>query len=94
MFEAAWKKLPSLNTIVNAKVEAITADSVVYRDINGDTNNVSADTVVISVGMRAKSDEAIAFYGKAKEFYMVGDCEKVGSIQTTNRSAYFTSNLI
>lgn len=94
MFEAAWKKLPSLKTIVNAKVETITADGVVYRNMNGETNTVPADTVVISVGMRAKSDEAIAFYGKAKEFYMVGDCEKVGSIQTTNRSVYFTSNLI
>lgn len=38
--------------------------------------------------MRAKKDEALSFYGVGTRFFMVGDCQKPGTIQTTNRSAY------
>ena len=51
---------------------------------------LAADSVVLSVGMRAKSDEALGFFGVGKQFYMVGDCKKPGTIQTTNRNVYAT----
>ena len=40
--------------------------------------------------MRAKSDEALSFFGAGKQFYLVGDCKKPGTIQTTNRNVYAT----
>ena len=50
--------------------------------------------MVLSVGMRSKTDEAMSFYGTGRAFWMVGDCKKPGTIQTTNRSAYVTANNI
>lgn len=65
-----------------------------YTDKDGVDYDLPADSVVLSVGMRAKSDEALSFYGTNPGFYMVGDCKKPGTIQTTNRSAYVTANNI
>jgi len=48
-------------------------------------------TVVVSLGMKPLTDEALSFYGAGDHFYMVGDCYKPGTIQTTNRSAYVTA---
>ena len=41
--------------------------------------------------MRPKTDEALSFYNMADEFYMIGDCKKPGTIQTTNRNVYGTA---
>ena len=41
--------------------------------------------------MKPLTDEALSFYGAGDHFYMVGDCYKPGTIQTTNRSAYVTA---
>ncbi len=94
MFSAAWEAIPSFHYVLNATAKEITADSVVYTDKDGVDHAIPADSVVLSVGMRAKSDEALSFYGTNPGFYMVGDCKKPGTIQTTNRSAYVTANNI
>lgn len=94
MFSAAWEAIPSFHYVLNATAKEITADSVVYTDKDGVDHAIPADSVILSVGMRAKSDEALSFYGTNPGFYMVGDCKKPGTIQTTNRSAYVTANNI
>ena len=88
MFQAAWEAIPSFHYVLNATAKEIAADHVTYTDCDGTDRDIPADSVVLSVGMRAKSDEALAFYGSAKRFYMIGDCKKPGTIQTTNRTAY------
>ena len=88
MFQAAWEAIPSFHFVLNATAKEITADHVTYTDENGVDHNIPADSVVLSVGMRSKSDEALSFYGVGSQFFMVGDCKKPGTIQTTNRSAY------
>jgi 2,4-dienoyl-CoA reductase-like NADH-dependent reductase (Old Yellow Enzyme family)/thioredoxin reductase len=87
MFQAAWEAIPSFHYVLNATAKEITSTGVVYTDAQGE-HTLPADSVVLSVGMRAKTQEALAFYGTAPRFYMVGDCKKPGTIQTTNRSAY------
>lgn len=94
MFSAAWEAIPSFHYVLNATAKEITADHVTYTDKDGVDHDLPADSVVLSVGMRAKSDEALSFYGTNPGFYMVGDCKKPGTIQTTNRSAYVTANNI
>lgn len=91
MFQAAWEAIPGFHFILNASAREIGPDCVIYTDADGAEHRLSADSVVLSVGMRAKSDEALSFYGAAPRFYMVGDCNKPGTIQTTNRSAYATA---
>jgi pyruvate/2-oxoglutarate dehydrogenase complex dihydrolipoamide dehydrogenase (E3) component len=88
MFSAAWEAIPTFHYVLNATAQQITTDAVVYTDQDGVSHSIPADSVVLSVGMKAKSSEALTFYGKAPQFYLVGDCKKPGTIQTTNRSAY------
>ena len=91
MFQDAWEAIPDFHFVLNATAKAILPDSVIYADPDGSEHALPADSVVLSVGMRAKTDEALAFYGTAPHFYMVGDCRKPGTIQTTNRSAWATA---
>ena len=78
----------STNLVVNAAAKEITADHVTYTDKDGAEHEIPADSVILSVGMRAKTDEALSFYGASQYFYLIGDCKKPGTIQTTNRNAY------
>ncbi|MBO4887270.1 MAG: FAD-dependent oxidoreductase [Firmicutes bacterium] len=88
MFQAAWEAIPDFHFVLNATAKEIFPDHVTYTDKEGNDHDLPADSVVLSVGMRAKSDEALSFYGTSRSFWMVGDCKKPGTIQTTNRSAY------
>ena len=94
MFSAAWEAIPTFHYVLNATAKEIAPDHVTYTDKDGVDHDLPADSVILSVGMRAKSDEALSFYGTNPGFYMVGDCRKPGTIQTTNRSAYVTANNI
>ena len=88
MFEEAWKAIDNFHYVLNASAKQISKDHVTYTDKDGNDHDLPADSVILSVGMRSKSEEALSFYGKGREFWMVGDCKKPGTIQTTNRSAY------
>ena len=94
MFQAAWEAIPNFHYVLNATAKEITADHVTYTDKEGTDHDLPADSVILSVGMRSKTDEALSFYGTNPGFCMVGDCRKPGTIQTTNRSAYVTANNI
>ncbi len=91
MFQAAWEAIPTFSFVLNATAKEITENSVTYTDKDGADHVLPADSAVLSVGMRAKTDEALSFYGAADHFYMVGDCKKPGTIQTGNRNAYATA---
>ena len=88
MFQAAWEAIPNFHSVLNATAKAITKDHVTYTDKDGVDHDIPAESVVLSVGMRSKTDEALSFYGTGRAFWMVGDCKKPGTIQTTNRMAY------
>ena len=94
MFQAAWEAIPNFHFVLNATAKAITSDHVTYTDKDGADHDIPAQSVVLSVGMRSKTDEALSFYGTGRAFWMVGDCKKPGTIQTTNRSAYGVANNI
>ena len=94
MFQAAWEAIPSFHAVLGATAKEIAKDHVTYTDAEGTDHDIPADSVILSVGMRAKADEALSFYGTNPGFYMVGDCKKPGTIQTTNRVAYAIANNI
>lgn len=94
MFREAWEAEPNFTGIVNARVTAVDADGVRYVDPEGAEHVVPADTVVVSAGMKAKTDEALAFYGTAPEFYMTGDCERAATVQQAMRSAFAVAHKI
>ena len=89
MFQSAWEAIPNLRFVLGKEAREIREDRVIFADKEtGEPGAAEADTVVLAVGMRAKTDEALSYYGSAPHFYMIGDCVKPGTIQTTNRSAY------
>ena len=91
MFQAAWEAIPTFNYVLEATAKEIKEGCMVYTDKDGVDHEIAADNVILSAGMSSKSDEAMAFYGTAKRFYMVGDCVKPGTIQTVNRNVYSTA---
>ena len=95
MFQAAWEATPNLRIVTGKEAREIGEGYVACADREtGETEKVGADTVVLAVGMRAKTDEALSYYGAAPHFYMIGDCTKPGTIQTTTRSAYAVTQSI
>jgi 2,4-dienoyl-CoA reductase-like NADH-dependent reductase (Old Yellow Enzyme family)/thioredoxin reductase len=94
MFSDAWKKLPSFHSVVNATVTGVEDDKVTYKDADGVEHEIPCDNVVISLGMRAKQDEALAFSGTANRFAIIGDCKKPATVQQAMRQAYAVSHSV
>ena len=94
MMQNAWEQISRLKTVTDASVTEIRDTSVVYRDKNGKEHAIPADTIVLSCGMKPLSEQALSLYGYAKEFYMIGDCRKQGTVQTAIRNAYYVANTI
>lgn len=74
--------------ILGATVTEITPAGVSYRDASGAVHTVPADTVLLAVGMRARSQQAETFRACAEEFRKIGDCVKVGNVKTVTRAAF------
>ena len=78
----------------SATAKAITPDHVTYTDKDGVDHDLPAQSVILSVGMRAKKDEALSFYGSADRFALVGDCRKSATVEQAMRSAYAVSHSV
>jgi len=61
---------------------------VTYVDAKGKEHKVKADSVVLALGMRSNNDLALTFYGSADRFFIVGDCQEIGNVQTSQRTAF------
>jgi 2,4-dienoyl-CoA reductase-like NADH-dependent reductase (Old Yellow Enzyme family)/thioredoxin reductase len=72
----------------------ISNGKVSYTDAKGAKKSIDADDVVIYAGRKARTDEALKFYGAAPIFFIVGDCDKVGNVQTCSRTAYAAASQI
>jgi len=73
--------------------QRIDGNKVYYTDASGKEKSVKGDSIVIWSGLKARTDEAVAFAPAAgKGFYAVGDCTTHGgNIQRSVRSAYFAA---
>lgn len=94
MFQDAWQKLPGFHSVVKATVTGVEDDKVTYKDADGVEHAIPCDNVVISLGMRAKMDEALAFSGIADRFAIIGDCKKPATVQQAMRQAYAISHSV
>ena len=91
MIQEAWEAEENFSFVLKATCTAITPEGVVYRDENGEEQAVPAETVLLSAGMRAKTDEALRYGAAGRYFRAVGDCRKAASVQQAVRSAYSTA---
>ena len=94
MFEEAWNALPTFHGVTGARVTGITPEGVSYVDADGAEHTIPADSVVISAGMKSRREEALAFYGSADRFYLIGDCDRPATVQQAMRSAFATASQI
>ena len=94
MFCEAWEKLENFNYILQARCNGIEKDKVTYIDAEGNEKFIQADSVVIAVGMKSRSDKAMEFLEAADRFFMIGDCAAVGNIQKVMRSAFSTASML
>lgn len=94
LFEKAWETQEGFTYHLNARVTGITPEGVTYTDAGGVTHTIRAGSVVLAAGMRAKSEEAMAFMDGTVRTHMIGDCQKVGCVQSAMRAAYALANNI
>jgi len=94
IIKAAWEKLENFGFVVNARCSKIDNDKVYYIDAEGKEQSIEADNVILSVGYKSKNDLAMKFAGISNQFYVIGDCSKVGSVQTTMRSAFSIASML
>jgi 2,4-dienoyl-CoA reductase-like NADH-dependent reductase (Old Yellow Enzyme family)/thioredoxin reductase len=81
------KKLPNMKITTSAKALEIIQGGLVIEDPDG-VRTIDADTVIYAAGYRPLSDEAVAMYGCAPEFYQIGDCVTPGNILTATQAAF------
>ncbi|MBR1780103.1 MAG: FAD-dependent oxidoreductase [Oscillospiraceae bacterium] len=94
IFEKAFNNQSGFTYHLNARVTAITGEGVSYIDAEGKEQFIAAGSVVLAAGMKAKHTEAAAFCDGNVRVHIIGDCNKVGCVQTGLRAAYAVGNNI
>ncbi len=87
MFRDEWMSCKTLDIRTNARAKRISADGVTYQNVQGKDVFLAADSVIIAAGMKACTAEALLYADCTPQFFMVGDCRKVGNVQKCLRSA-------
>ena len=80
--------------VTKASAKEIRHGSVTYIDGEGAEHTIDCDDVVALGGMRPMQDEAMAFYGIARETYMIGDCREIGNVHECTRAAFAVASQI
>ena len=80
-----------VTALTETRCVAISSDRVTIEDEDGNQSLLHADSIVLSAGLRAKVDQAEAFRNCAPDFVRIGDCNKVGRVQTCIRTAYHSA---
>lgn len=78
----------SFQYLTQCKTTSVTANTVVYTDVNGQTHQLDCDSVVFSGGRSPRVQEAMQAAGTAKEFYVVGDNRKPATVKEAVFTAY------
>jgi thioredoxin reductase len=94
MIEGYWKDHPHFSYILNATTTAVTGKSVTYKDLNGVEHTIECDSVVVNGGVKPLRQEALQYYGLAKRYFIIGDCNEPGSVRECNRIAFAVASQI
>ena len=84
------EKEPNFITLTGARCVSLTAASVTYEK-DGKLETISADSVVLSAGMKAKTQEADSFIGAALDFAEIGDCVRARTVEYATKEAYYAA---
>ncbi len=81
---------PNFVPLTGAKCVSLTAASVTYEK-DGKQETITADSVVLSAGMKAKTQEADSFIGTALDFAEIGDCVRARTVEYATKEAYYAA---
>ncbi len=81
---------PNFIPLTGARCISLTATSVTYEK-DGKQETVTADSVVLSAGMKAKVQEADSFIGTALDFAEIGDCVRARTVEYATKEAYYAA---
>ncbi len=81
---------PNFVSLTGARCVSLTATSVTYEK-DGKTETITADSVVLSAGMKAKTQEADSFIGTAMDFAEIGDCVRARTVEYATKEAYYAA---
>ena len=81
---------PNFISLTGARCQSVTATSVTYVK-DGQEHTVTADSVVLCAGMRAKCAEADSFFGVADEVSEIGDCVRARTVEWATKEAYYAA---
>lgn len=84
----------NVTAIRSAKTTKIEKGAVTYVDKDGAEHVIKCDDIVAAGGMQPLQEEAMAFYGSAPEFYMIGDGKKVGDVRICLREAFAAASQV
>ena len=76
--------------LTGAKCVSVTATSVTYEK-DGKQETVTADSVVLSAGMKPRTQEADSFIGTALDFDEIGDCVRARTVEYATKEAYYAA---
>ena len=81
---------PNFIPLTGAKCVSLTATSVTYEK-DGKQETITANSVVLSAGMKAKTQEADSFIGTALAFAEIGDCVRARTVEYATKEAYYAA---
>ncbi len=81
---------PNFIPLTGAKCVSLTATSVTYEK-DGKQETITVDSVVLSAGMKAKTQEADSFIGTALDFAEIGDCVRARTVEYATKEAYYAA---
>ncbi len=84
------KNNENITVLTSARCTSIGKDSVTYADAEGEEKTVFAPSVIVAVGMVSAEKDAEALRQALDcEFYSIGDCQRVGTVESATKSAYY-----
>ena len=81
---------PNFIPLTGARCQSVTAHSVTYVK-EGKEETITADSVVLCAGMKAKAAEADSFFGAADEVTEIGDCVRARTVEWATKEAYYAA---
>lgn len=89
------KEMPDkVHVLLETKCTAIEKKAIVVKSKGKDEEKIPVDSVVISVGMIPRTEEADSFCGVAYDVVKVGDAKKAGTIYNATTTAFDAATVL
>ncbi|MDY3035059.1 MAG: FAD-dependent oxidoreductase [Absicoccus sp.] len=75
----------------NTSVKAVTEEGVLVCDADGKESVIEADSVVCALGFKSEYEKVDALSDIVDEYYIIGDCQKVGKVYDAMSTAYYAA---